>query len=911
MTFIYKDKYAFVKFCIVPLLSFSSILVYYLSVRNIVFFIILLSISAFTQVMFTDDFMRANADDGQWRVKSGKWALQSAWDNDPAGNANKFKTAIRATNPFCWVGTGNPGWCATGENNWDNYTLSASVRIEDSGSLGLICGIKNDENGFLARWNSVDAGNKMEFGNFNNGNFSLIASASDGLVPGRWYKITLKINQKWLSISIDDKQIGIFPGVYNGGIGLYCTTTAMFDDISAIGNEIDINEFKDREMLDTAARFRPRDGDMDAVSVDWVAPDNAGIRKYRHIVTGYGHFYTVIKPINNDAGSVKYYFDYPAKQADVIINSDLVKVWAGNKYHVVKIAKMKKDEEYTVKLIWKSKKLIVNIDDKNIATIAKDFSYWHQPAILYYGSFKDLDRVIYVSDRADDEYFDKSPVNWISVGNWEQTTRWACSPEWSFLGGWGRGTVALWNKSAFSGDQVFEVVAGIKMEYAGEMASYDDRYRGLAVTIMGDIMNEASGYTGIIGADAKDGTANRRTVLMRNGKIVAECDYIMPSRGAGHREWFNLRLQKTGNIISLWLDNVKLITYKDTNPMMSGIPGVWVKNNGIVVARARIDYTEKINCKLPQIAVVAPALPEWLNTGENKIKLKIYSSAKSAIKIISDVPAGENSPQISGDEIVFNFIKTGYHWYKIIASDGKQSSLSVDINLPVFDPKINIMKNPVISYKFNEAGGDVVKDTGIDPPCNMKIPNDTPRNWKKTIGLQLHGSLPVMISQGSANKLKVIAEKKAATIATWVSIDTVYPPPFPVWNSSVIAWETAQKRNFVLGFEVDRPIFSTSAGNISTSLPDAIITEMGIHPGLHLLVITWDGTQTSYYFDGELYNQRKITWHTDDWAGDAPLILGASANGKSPFLGRYYRIDIFDKCAGNDDVTKLYSAGPG
>jgi hypothetical protein len=730
-------------------------------------------------------------------------------------------------------------------------------------------------------------------------------------VPGRWYKITLKIFKKYIAVSIDGETIEMLAGNYTGGIGLYCTATAQFDDVSAIGSGIDTTEMADREMLNTAARFHPQDGDMDAVSVDWLSPDNAGVRRYRHITGGDGHFYTILKPANIAGGNVKYYLNYPAKQPDVTIDASSIKVFDGKKIHTLKIAKMNPGEEYIVNVKWHGGKLEVSIDGDNKAIIERKFNFWHQPAIFYNGIFKNLDKSIYISENASDEYFDKSPVNWLPTGNWEQTTRWACSPEWSFLGGWGRGTVALWNKSTFTGDQIFEVVAGIKMEYPNEMTSYDDRYRGLAVTINGDGVNENKGYTGIIGADDKDGTPNRRTILMRQGKIVAVSDYMMPSRGAGHREWFNLRLQKIGKTVTFWLDNALLLTYIDADPINVGVPGVWVKNNGIVVARARIDYTQKSTRVLPQMAVTVPTLPEWVNTGEYSIKLKTYSPVKAELKIISNAPEGENTPQISGDAITFNFAKIGYHWYKIYLTDGKQSSLPVDINLPVFDPAMNKMRDPLISCRFNEGSGDIVKDYGTAPALNMQIPKEVPREWKGSKGLQLHGDLPVMFSQGGANKLKSIADKKAATIAAWVSIDTVYPPPFPVWNSSIISWETAQKRNFVMGFEVDRPIFSTSAGDITTTLPDAIITEMGIHPSLHLMVITWDGTQTTYYLDSEQYNQRKIIWHTEDWMTDAPLILGASANGKSPFMGRYYQIDIFDKCATPDEVTALYNAGPG
>ena len=60
-------------------------------------------------VIFADDFMRSADDNGQWTVRSGQWALTSAWDNDPHGNSARFSAALFAQNPFAWNGRNADG----------------------------------------------------------------------------------------------------------------------------------------------------------------------------------------------------------------------------------------------------------------------------------------------------------------------------------------------------------------------------------------------------------------------------------------------------------------------------------------------------------------------------------------------------------------------------------------------------------------------------------------------------------------------------------------------------------------------------------------------------------------------------------------------------------------------------------
>ena len=121
-----------------------------------------------------------------------------------------------------------------------------------------------------------------------------------------------------------------------------------------------------------------------------------------------------------------------------------------------------------------------------------------------------------------DYTFAEEPADRWAVSTWMPSVRWACTPTWSFLGGWSRGDAVLWHKENFSGDQSLDAYMGEMMEFPRERDDYfDTRYQGyFAVTICGDGLDPRSGYYGIYGAPDTDGTPHKRIVLMRNGVEV-------------------------------------------------------------------------------------------------------------------------------------------------------------------------------------------------------------------------------------------------------------------------------------------------------------------------------------------------------------------------------------------------------
>jgi hypothetical protein len=119
------------------------------------------------------------------------------------------------------------------------------------------------------------------------------------------------------------------------------------------------------------------------------------------------------------------------------------------------------------------------------------------------------------SDHVYDYTFSDAPTDWMMTGGlWETTSRWTCSPQWSWFGGHQEdGVAAVWNKRQFIGDITVEVYAAFKMGVAPATRNYRNP-NDMNITICGDGANPSSGYSFIYG-----GELNSSTRIMKG----AEC----------------------------------------------------------------------------------------------------------------------------------------------------------------------------------------------------------------------------------------------------------------------------------------------------------------------------------------------------------------------------------------------------
>lgn len=226
------------------------------------------------------------------------------------------------------------------------------------------------------------------------------------------------------------------------------------------------------------------------------------------------------------------------------------------------------------------------------------------------GAMPDLKGVQIESQNVYDYTFSTAPVDWVTqAGVWEMTNRWSCSPGWSWFGGRSDEVASVWNKRRLGGDQSAQLYFAWKMGLSG--GGWPEYPSDAALTICGDGQDLGSGYAFIMGADD-----NTRSVLMKNGKIVAQSDKpeaILPRLTDGnpgneamHRRWWLGRVEKIGSEISCYLDDRLVVSWVDPQPIDGGQTAIWTVNNGLMLARVQL-YFERELAPLRLAAVPVPA----------------------------------------------------------------------------------------------------------------------------------------------------------------------------------------------------------------------------------------------------------------------------------------------------------------
>ena len=213
-----------------------------------------------------------------------------------------------------------------------------------------------------------------------------------------------------------------------------------------------------------------------------------------------------------------------------------------------------------------------------------------------------------------DYTFTTAPTDWhVQSGVWEMTNRWSCSPGWSWFGGRSEEVASIWNKRKFSGDVSIQFYFAFKMGMDGQQAlqaGWAERPSDAAISFCGDGQNLGSGYSLIIGADG-----NRHTVLMKQGKVVAESsapEALLPSFIDGkvntnllHRAWWYAKINKVGDRVECWLDNKLLFTYTDPQPLDAGQIALWTYNNGMMLSRVQVFYENEVKPTYKNRSLVA------------------------------------------------------------------------------------------------------------------------------------------------------------------------------------------------------------------------------------------------------------------------------------------------------------------
>jgi hypothetical protein len=917
-------------------------------------------------VIFSDNFMRTADESGGWALCSGTWALQSAWDSDPKGSANRFNFVAYAGNPFAWRGQstdGKPAICTTGKPFWEDYTLSVSVCPAADGAVGVVindAGPKTPvspavpqtapldvrtsaspkgyepQNFLLARWTPGNDGNRLSLYQVTDGKSKLLAESPGGYIPGQWYKVTVVSNPAGVVVLVDGRVRLTAKDVtpWRGGVGLFAEGPAgsVFDDVTVYGSTLHTDLLREREQIDINQRFLTDPNNMKEwvnLYSGWTELPGAP-KHFTSVDRYYGEYWLSLKvkplvpPNNVNPGELRMVIKGDGQ--DVLSGYRVVlKLEEGNKVNytlyrnsdtlATKTTDMlSPNEDFTFRLRHQGKRVWLEQDGEAIieASDPNPLAGRH-PGYYADGCFAQIRDILATGRNVLDYTFSDAPSDWVGDGTWAMSSRWACAPQWSFLGGWSHGNAVLWHKQRFTGDQSFETFSGVKMEYPREREIYDNRMRNIAISICTDGRNLHTGYAGIYGAPDEQGNPNRRTVLLRNGEVVASAALVVPGRGQSHREWYDLALRKYGDDVEFWVEGKKVLSFTDPQSIPGGVPAIWTRDNGIALARARFHFSIPPQpADLPRVSLDEPWYPEWVDLGQT-LTLDFpnawSTTGKRALLKVDprEEPEGhESSVTIDGRHVTFVPRVTGDYWYQIGATDGENDAPPFNLLALVFDPSLKRDDSHALAlYRFDEGKGEVITDSSpTTPALNFTIPDAAPVEWLPGQGLTLRGPVK-LVSDTPANKLMAIAESKACTLEAWVSTDTLYPPSS--WTGCLLSWEPGLNQQNLLMMHRSQTLVMTSRGDNGAQRQAAF---GGFRTGLQHYVVTWDGTNATSYINGKKVSTAAMPMETAKWTPDAPLLLSAASNGQFSYFGTYYLLAIHNTCFTEEQVQRHYKAGP-
>lgn len=167
-------------------------------------------------IVLRDDFMRA-AD------AAGAWTMHPAFSIVSGANTDKLM------NPYsCRARSREAAAMEAGHPFWENYRLSAAVMAPDqSATLGLLCGAREERAGFLVHWRDGKLSVTDRKG-------AVLATAPAPRRPHQWYELAVESGDDGLRVFVDG--VGVVQTstpVRGGSVGLLVEGgEAWFDDIA-------------------------------------------------------------------------------------------------------------------------------------------------------------------------------------------------------------------------------------------------------------------------------------------------------------------------------------------------------------------------------------------------------------------------------------------------------------------------------------------------------------------------------------------------------------------------------------------------------------------------------------------------------------------------------------------------------
>ncbi len=539
-------------------------------------------------VYFTDDFMRTNDSSGGWETFGGQW--QTAPVQNPDMGANPFSYKADAPNEVATA--------INGRTFWDDYRFTCAVRPnEPTGRVGLGFYAQDAKNLYLFAVR-VRQGAKLPDGfafvRVVDGQPEIVKSCAGGLQAGQWYELQVRCDGASYTALVDGQPVLTAEDAYyaGGAIALRAENTrARFDDVA-----VEANEKENDRGQNLKSKVPDFAGLMDLDS--WAGPalqweaDAAQPGLFWRRNSFFGDLMLRLEPATlPDGARLMLLAEGDGASTDSGYSVTLQRTGATaslelrHRGQVVSKGQAPVREGVVFELGKSTNGVLGLVDNRVVVHAPRGGKVEGGRVAFQVVGFKPkLSAVTLWATNLRDYAFDTAPVDWwVASGTWDVSNRWSCTPDWSWFGGVGEQAAAIWHKQPMQGDTVLDFYAGAKMvELSGQKV---ERTGDFNAALCGDGQDPDSGYAFQIHPPAGG------AILRRRGQEVARNDRFRLFIH-GHNRWANIRAERRGDRVQLYVDDQRVLDWPDPTPLPGGYAGIWTYNNGIMVARVTLSYEQ-------------------------------------------------------------------------------------------------------------------------------------------------------------------------------------------------------------------------------------------------------------------------------------------------------------------------------
>ncbi|MBI2302861.1 MAG: hypothetical protein HYU66_28475, partial [Armatimonadetes bacterium] len=538
------------------------------------------------EVFFADDFMRTNDKNGGWTTHGGTW--QTAPVENPDMGANPFSYKVQA--PQSAVAT-------IGYPFWDEYRFTAALRpVGTTGTMGLGWYAQDERNMYQFRASLRGGGPAVADGfqlvKLRDGKPEVLAGLAGGLTAGQWYKVMVKADGQRLGVYLDGvKLLEAEDSTFAGGQIALCAqaTSARFDDVlvEPVSASTDQGQRLAGRVPDYAGLI-----DVDSwagPATPWLpAADMSGLFwRCNSFFGDVGLRYDL--PKLPDGAKVMLLADgdgeTPVSGVSVTVErqGDTGQVTLRQGATLLGRGSAKLGEGVSLALRKRGNRVQGLIGDDTVVSGTSTLRGGGRLAFQVTGLRPSIGGLAVWSSNLRDYTFDTAPVDWwVGSGTWDVTNRWSCTPDWSWFGGYAHDVAAVWYKQPLQGDMVMDFYVGPKM--LGNDFQQKERTGDFNAAICGDGRDVQSGYSFVVGPGW-----GRTAQILRKGEVVAQNDRFQLFQ-KGHNRWADVRVERHGAKLALFVDGQKLVEYTDPDPIPGGYAALWTQNNGVMLPRITLSF---------------------------------------------------------------------------------------------------------------------------------------------------------------------------------------------------------------------------------------------------------------------------------------------------------------------------------